>query len=401
MRTRLASGIVGGLLVVALPWTPKAQTGFGQDATAADQKEPQPKPREIVVTTLADTAKGPPVKGSLRWALAQADGPTRIVFDVGGNIDLETKLTIAVPFVTIDGGTAPREGITLRRWQVEVANTHDVVLRNLRFRSGDGFDNDDQRRKVHGNYDGKGAGPESGGWRSLLVIAEPGKLTHDILVENCSIQNSTDDNGSVWGPCRRITFRRCLFSGGYAPFTKGLLTGDAPDRPKLDFPDYLTVDQCLFAFLKGRAPDLNGGVVQLTNNVMCGTVQGGLITHSRVNLLSNCFLTLENHPWGKAADRLLTADADFAEGAYYLAGNVIDGRPDDGHVIGIRNKGQTDLPQKAFRADPWPGAPKNVLKADEALRQVLAEAGCVRPKRDQHDEEIVDKVRRRAGLTKK
>jgi len=399
MKPGYGTGIVGGWLALLFLGTPQGGTSFGQSGIGADPK--QPEPREVVVTTLADTAKEPPIKGSLRWALAQAKGPTRIVFAVGGNIDLETKLTIAVPLVTIDGGTAPREGITLRRWQVEVANTHDVVLRNLRFRCGDGFANDDERRKVHGNYDGKGAGPDLGGWRSLLVIAHSGKLTYDILVENCSIQNATDDNGNVWGPCRRITFRRCLFSGGYAPFTKGLLTGDAPDQPRPDFPDYLTVDQCLFAFLKGRAPDLNGGVVQLTNNVMCGTVQGGLITHSRVNLLSNYFLTLENHPWGKNADRLLTVDPDFAKGAYYLSGNVVDGRLEDRRVIGVRNKAQTDLPSNAFRDKPWPGAPKTVLEADEALRKVLVETGCVRPKRDQHDEEIVDKVRQRAGLPKK
>jgi len=101
------------------------------------------------------------------------------------------------------------------------------------------------------------------------------------------------------------------------------------------------------------------------------------------------------------ADRLLTADADFVEGAYYLSGNVVDGRPEGVRVIGIGNKAQTDLPQKAFRSKPWPGAPKTVLKADEALRQVLAEVGCVRPKRDEHDAQIVDKVRQRAGLPAK
>ncbi|MCL6507879.1 MAG: hypothetical protein K6T59_12715 [Bryobacteraceae bacterium] len=392
---------VGALLPLLLLGMPQPGAGFRDGETAANPKQLEPEPREIIVTTLLDTADDPPIRGSLRWAMAQAEGPARIVFAIGGNIDLETKLTIAVPFVTIDGGTAPREGITLRRCQVEVVNTHDVVLRNLRLRAGDGFANDDERRKVHGNYDGKGTGPDSGGWRSLLIIATPGQLTHDILVENCSIQNITDDNGSVSGPCRRIIFRRCLFSGGYAPFTKGLLTGDDPDQPPPDFPDYLAIDQCLFAFLNGRAPDLNGGVVQMINNVVCGTVQGGLVTHARINLLNNYFLTLENHPWGKAADRLLTADANCSAGAYYLSGNMLDGRLEKNRLLGIRNKAQTDLPRKAFRHKPWPGAPNTLLKADDAIRRVLGEAGCVRPMRDQQDEEIVDKVRQRAALLKK
>src|SRR5690349_22119181 len=61
----------------------------------------------IHVTSLEDA--GP---GTLRAALA-AKNPRRIVFDVGGDIFLKSPLSIASPFVTVAGETAPAPGVTL------------------------------------------------------------------------------------------------------------------------------------------------------------------------------------------------------------------------------------------------------------------------------------------------
>src|SRR3954471_3808202 len=85
---------------------------------------------EIAVTTLDDA--GP---GSLRAAVAAA-GPRTIVFRVAGLITLASAVTIPEPFVTVDGASAPGEGITVRGYDV-IVRTHDVVIRHLRFRPGD------------------------------------------------------------------------------------------------------------------------------------------------------------------------------------------------------------------------------------------------------------------------
>lgn len=357
-----------------------------------------PTQRVLNVTTLDDYGPNDrPIPGSIRYVLERARGPAIIRFTLGGGIHLKNKLTISTPYLAIDGGTAPAPGITFYRHQVEVLGTHHVVLRHLRFRCGDGFPTASSRQHVHGDYEGK-SGHGSGGWRSLLIMGDRGRPATDVLIENCSIQNSTDDNGSVWDDCRRITFRRCLFSGGYASFTKGLLVGSSPGRPNVEDPAYVHIDQCLFAFMKGRAPDISGGIVQVTNNVICGSRQGGLVSTARGNFVNNYFLTLQDHPWGDKADRLLTTDLTGREGAYYLAGNRVDGMPGDRQVIGVRNQGQQDVPDRVLRATPWPGLPDRLLAADEALRVVLDHAGCTQPVRDEHDREVIQRVRHRVGL---
>jgi hypothetical protein len=363
----------------------------------------QPTSREIMVTTLQDYRKGEkPIPGSLRWAVHQK-GPCIIRFSVGGNIDLADKLVISEPYLAIDGSTAPGDGITLRRIQVEVTNTHDVVLRYLRFRCGDGFADDPTRKKVHGDYNAIGHG--GGGWRSLLIYGTKKEPTQNILIENCSIQNSTDDNANVWGNCRGITFRQCLISGGYAAVdvrgesicaSKGLLAGVEPGKPNVNAPDYLTIDKCIFAFLSARAPDINGGVAQLVNCLIVGTRQGGIMTNARANIVNNSFWTLPNHPWGTNADRLLTVDpAQAATGSYYLSGNLLDGVPANLKAMGERNKGQTDVPGNLLAPSKWPGLPADVLPAIEAQKLVLQSAGCTQPRRDAHDEQVISRIKAR------
>lgn len=86
--------------------------------------------RIIRVTTLAKD--GP---GSLKEAVA-AKGPRIIVFEVGGVIDLGLDtLTIAEPYVTIAGQTAPSPGITLIRGGIDL-KAHDAIISHLRVMTG-------------------------------------------------------------------------------------------------------------------------------------------------------------------------------------------------------------------------------------------------------------------------
>ena len=83
----------------------------------------------LYVTNLND--QGP---GSLRWAVEQ-EGPRTIVFDVSGTIDLQDRITIRNPFITVAGQTAPGDGICLKGGTLGIA-AHDVVVRYLRCRLG-------------------------------------------------------------------------------------------------------------------------------------------------------------------------------------------------------------------------------------------------------------------------
>src|SRR5690349_13768450 len=58
------------------------------------------------VTSLADS--GP---GTLREAVNTGGGSRTVVFDVGGTINLTSKLTFSRPNITIAGQTAPGNGI--------------------------------------------------------------------------------------------------------------------------------------------------------------------------------------------------------------------------------------------------------------------------------------------------
>ena len=85
-----------------------------------------------VVKSLEDS--GP---GTLRDA-CERGGARIIVFNVAGIIRLKTPLIIRAPYITIAGQTAPGDGVCVAGESVWI-NTHDVVIRHMRFRRGETF----------------------------------------------------------------------------------------------------------------------------------------------------------------------------------------------------------------------------------------------------------------------
>jgi len=202
---------------------------------------------EIVrVTTLAPT--GP---GSFLEAV-QRPGRRIVVFEVGGVIDLgENTVNIIEPFLTIAGQTAPAPGVTLIRGGIDIA-THDVVIRHIRVRPGDGG-----RPRLSGNdYD---------------AISTLGGA-HDVIVDHCSLTWATDENLSASGPrfagdtpeqwragtSHGITFSNNIIAEGLADsvhvkgeHSKGSLIHD-------NVSDILIVNN-LYAHNKERSPLFKGG----------------------------------------------------------------------------------------------------------------------------------------------
>src|SRR5574344_1027370 len=105
--------------------------GFGKFATGGRGG------KVVTVTTLADDAVTPP-EGSLRWALSQyPDEPITVVFNVSGWIILHDILRITrTAGVTIAGQTAPGEGVTLYPRMFSINGSSNIVVRNVRFRTG-------------------------------------------------------------------------------------------------------------------------------------------------------------------------------------------------------------------------------------------------------------------------
>ena len=157
----------------------------------------------VRVTTLA--ADGP---GSFKEAVS-GKGPRIVVFEVGGVIDLGMKeLRISEPFLTIAGQTAPHPGVTIIKGGLTIA-THDVVIRHLRIRPGDG-----------------GLPKRSGDIDAITTV----RGAHDVIVDHCSLTWATDENLSAsstrfhgeneaeWmaNASRRITYSNNIVSEGLA-----------------------------------------------------------------------------------------------------------------------------------------------------------------------------------------
>ncbi|MEY4668357.1 MAG: hypothetical protein RL518_1056 [Pseudomonadota bacterium] len=114
----------------ALPVFPGA-VGFGTTTVAGSGRGTVPaKTTVIKVTNLNDSGTG-----SLRACLL-ASGPRTCVFEVGGYINLLTRITIKNPNVSVFGQTAPYPGIQVRDGSI-VVQADDVLLQHISSRPGD------------------------------------------------------------------------------------------------------------------------------------------------------------------------------------------------------------------------------------------------------------------------
>jgi hypothetical protein len=116
--------------------------------------------------------------GSFKEAV-ESKGPRIVVFEVGGVIDLgRDTLTIAEPFLTIAGQTAPSPGITIIRGGIDL-KAHDVIISHLRVMTG---------------RDGQAL---MSGWEADAFSTVG---AYNIIIENCSFLWGIDENMSASGP---------------------------------------------------------------------------------------------------------------------------------------------------------------------------------------------------------
>ncbi|GEP41333.1 pectate lyase [Brevifollis gellanilyticus] len=149
----------------------------------------------IAVTNLDDS--GP---GSLRAAV-ETRCPRTVIFRVSGTIELKTPLRIREPFITIAGQTAPGDGICLKNYELQIGQTHDVIVRYLRCRPGD-------KTSQASEMD-------------ALTIWD----TKDVIVDHCSATWSTDECLSVTNDSDRITVQHCLIAEALPTHGLGSIIG--------------------------------------------------------------------------------------------------------------------------------------------------------------------------------
>lgn len=350
--------------------------GFGRNVTGGRSG------KIIKVTNLNDSGTG-----SLRAAI-NATGPRIVVFEVSGTITLNSNLDLKNGDITIAGQTAPGDGITLRKYPLNV-RANNVIIRYLRFRMGD-------EAKVEADAIG---GFE---WKHIIV-------------DHCSMSWSTDECVSFYNN-DNLTLQWCIISeslrvsahdkgahgyggiwgGKNASFHHNLLAHHDSRNPR-------------FGERAGSIYALTD-LVDVRNNVIYNwgnnSAYGG--EGMNINLINNYY---KPGPATKKSDRIFSIDKNKTQGTavydiwgkFYISGNYVEGRTEptnDNWAYGVYNQFHSSygvVSQKdkdAMKLSfPLPtGDNVTTHSAQTSYQRVLDFAGASL-KRDAVDIRILDNVR--------
>jgi hypothetical protein len=347
--------------------------------------------RSIIVTRLDDDVKHPR-QGMLRWALKQP-GPRIVTFAVCGDVRLKDRLVVREPFLTLDGATAPALGVCLRGGSLEISNTHDVIIRNLRIRLGD-------ESVLRRNKEQKLKRPKNSNGLDCLNIAK----SSEILIDHCSLSWSCDELVSVVHS-RGVTVQWCILS---EPLGRPSLHpyGDDHAYAFNASASTLSIHHCLFTRYVMRGPqfeanDMRKGDhyavrMEAVNNVLSGyTHSGSRFTtgvedhkkeaqgkHFQFQFINNLYLTANaRRPPIEAVTKHGTAQEVRAA----TLGNLVSASP----ILWPRADTQTrNTSHHALFTTSASSRPSEPLSALEA---VLAIAGCSH-QRDAVDARILNDI---------
>jgi len=344
-----------------------------------------------VVTNLNDS--GP---GSLRWACEQG-GARIVVFNVAGIIRLKTPLIIRAPYITIAGQTAPGDGVCVAGESVWI-NTHDVVVRYMRFRRGETY--------VGRRDDAIGGNPVG-----------------NIMIDHVSASWGLDENMSMYRHMYNDSTGKPEVKLGTVNITiQNSIFSEALDTWNHAFGSTLGGENCAFvrnlwADNAARNPSIGwNGIFNFANNVMFNwvhrSIDGGDYT-AQYNIINNYFkpgpLTPKTQPIGY---RILKPESGRSKlpyvvfGRAHVEGNIVEGNTKvtqnnwDGGIQLENKKGESmtyDEAKPYFAAmrvqKPLPMPKMTIIPAQQAYSYVLDNAGATLPKRDPVDTRIVKQVR--------
>lgn len=336
----------------------------------------------LFVTTLDDynPAEEPPIPGSLRLAVT-AKGPRVILFRVSGTIFLKAMIAVTQPYLTIGGQSAPGEGICVARSLFQI-NTHDVIVRHMRFRLGD------QMEQEAGTF-------------------QIGRGSQNVIVDHCSMSWSTDENCTINGPdVRNITIQWCIIAESlnrsYHP--KGehghgsLLRSDGGG---------FTIHHSVYAHNNSRNPrpggydDSPGLVLDFRNNVVynwgANSAYSGL-ERTRLNYVGNYF---KPGPSTSDAVRGYAFSARTPRTQMFFADNYFYNSPvktrENWRMIRKWGEWEGELKDTNLVPKPFPAPPIKTDAPEAAFEKVLAGAGATFPHRDAVDARILQDVRTGKG----
>lgn len=338
----------------------------------------------LTVTSLEDS--GP---GTLRWACEQG-GARIIVFNVAGIIQLKSPLIIRAPYVTIAGQTAPGDGICVAGESVWI-DTHDVVMRHLRFRRGDT-------------------------WVGRRDDALGGNAVGNIMMDHISASWGLDENMSLYRHMWNDSTGKADLKLGTVNITiQNSIFSEALDTWNHAFGATLGGENCsfmrnLYANNTGRNPSIGwNGVFNFVNNVLFNwwhrSVDGGDYT-AKYNIINNYYKPGPVTPMDKPiSHRILKPESGRSMlerkvyGMAYVHGNVVEGNERvtrnnwDGGVQVENLPDAGDFRDEIRWHRPFPMPHMRIMEADAAFDFVIDNAGATLPRRDPVDERIARVVK--------
>ena len=336
---------------------------------------------------------GLPMTGTLRYAATQI-GPRRILFTVSGTIHLERELRIVNGNLTIDGQSAPGEGICIADYPL-VINADNVIVRFLRVRLGDESNTEADAVSVN-NSKGVVLDHLSCSWSVDECVSCYGNT--DFTMQYCfiteSLKNSVHGKGShgyggIWG-------------GVNATFHHNLLAHHDSRNPRFDH-DYVNSTHI--------------GPIDFVNNVVYnwkgnsayggeGSSHGGGGRH--INFVNNYYKpgpatpvatsklyavgTRLVDPWTTCTNCTDKCGGSVVAPKIYMTGNMMTSSEE---VTADNWKGSTKTQSVAGVSVRWTDGLtrlENEQTAVEAYNTVLAKAGCSLI-RDAIDNRIVEEVK--------
>lgn len=342
--------------------------------------------RIIVVTNLNDD--GP---GSLRWACEQG-GARIVVFNVAGIIRIKTPISIRAPYITIEGQTAPGDGICVAGESFWL-DTHDVIIRYMRFRRGETW--------VGRRDDAIGGNPVG----NIMIdhVSASWGLDENMSIYRHMYNDSTPmKNGELKLGTVNITIQNSIFS-------------ESLDTWNHAFGSTLGGENCAFirnlwADNAGRNPSIGwNGIFNFANNVVFNWVHrstdGGDYT-AMYNIINNYYKPGPATPDQSKpiAHRILKPESGRSKLSYhvygraYVNGNIVEGNDavtKDNWNGGVQIEEEPDagtFKDKIKWNSPLPMPEFTIIPAIQAKTFVIANAGATLPVRDAVDQRIVAQV---------
>ena len=284
------------------------------------------------VTNLADS--GP---GSFRDAVSA--GPRIVIFDVGGYIELASAVSVHSD-ITIEGQTAPGDGIATKNYEVSFSNSSNIIVRYMRFRQGLTLGQD---RK------------------SAINIASGHNMAFDHVSVEWGRWDTVDMNGST-----DITIQNSIIGEGIDPQRFGCLCQS----------DNVTLSHNLWIHQQSRNPKAKGIPVQYVNNIVynwgaSGFIGGHSAADHYIDMINNYFIA------GPSSSSAFLSDFTPTDNVYHSGNYVdldLDGQLDGRQVTDIDFLNVTATILSAPSA--FPPVPVTVDTAQDAYTKVVAGVGA-------------------------